>query len=83
MSDDPIVFLAIAPNEPLAQMWAEWLRQAGIKTMLKPLGPGLGAWASAATFEHEVFVLGSQLAAARAMLEDFVFGEEEEENGEP
>lgn len=70
MSDDVIVYLATAPNEPLAEMWAEALREAGIKTMLKPLGPGLGAWASAATLEHELYVLRSQLAAARALIEE-------------
>jgi hypothetical protein len=77
MSNDPIVLLALAPNEPLAQMWAEVLGDAGIKTMLKPLGPGLGAWASAATFEHEVFVLRSQLEAARHVLDEFT-GEDAE-----
>ncbi len=68
MTDDPIVYLATAPNEPIARMWADVLRDEGIQTMLKPIGPGVGAWASAATFEHELFVLRSRLDQAREVL---------------
>lgn len=70
MSDDPIVYLVTAANEPMAQMWADILKDAGIQTMLKPIGPGVGAWASAATFEHEIFVLRSQHARAEELLAD-------------
>lgn len=70
MSDESIVRLATAPNEPLARMWVELLEEAGIRAMLKPLGPGFGAWGSAATFEHELYVLRSQLEAARELMEE-------------
>jgi hypothetical protein len=68
--DDPVVYLATAPNEPLAQMWAETLRSNGIEVMVKPLGPGLGAWGSAFTFEHELHVLKSQLPQALLVIQD-------------
>ena len=66
--DDPIVYLATVGNEPLARMWAELLADEGVRAMLKPLGPGMGAWASTATFEHELYVLQSQLSQAQAIV---------------
>ena len=70
MTDDPIVYLATVANEPLARMWAEVLEAAGIRTMVKSLGGGIGAWASAATLEHELYVLRSRLPEAEAILRD-------------
>ena len=69
MSDDPIVYLATAPNEPVARMWADLLAGAGIRSLVKAVGPGIGAWGSAATLEHELYVLRSRLAEARALLD--------------
>ena len=51
-------------------MWVQTLRNAGIRAMAKPLGPGVGAWASAATLEHALYVLHSQRVAARAVMAD-------------
>jgi hypothetical protein len=67
-SDDPVVYLATAPNEPIAQLWVEILADAGIRAMMKPVGPGFGAWGSAATFEHELYVLQSQFEEAETVL---------------
>ena len=69
MTDDPIVFLATAPNEPLARMWADLLAGAGIRALVKVGGPGVGAWGSAATLEHELYVLQSRLTEARAIVD--------------
>jgi hypothetical protein len=68
--DDPVVYLTTMPNEPLAQMWAETLRRNGIEVMVKPLGPGFGAWGSSFTFEHELHVLKSQLRPALLVIQD-------------
>jgi hypothetical protein len=65
-----VVYLATAPNETLAQLWIQALRDAGVKAMAKPLGPGFGAWASAFTLEHALYVLESQLETAREVLSD-------------
>ena len=70
MTDDPIVFLATAANEPLARMWAEILADAGIRAMVKAGGPGIGAWGSAATLEHELYVLRSQLPEAETIIRE-------------
>lgn len=68
-SDDEIVLLGVASSEVEAGMWADQLHQAGIKTLIRAGGPGAGAWASAATFEHQVFVRADQLADARDALD--------------
>lgn len=81
MGDDAIVAVATAPNEPLAAMWVEALREAGIVAMLKPLGAGFGAWASAATMEQEISVRAGDEAAARAMLADLAAEDGDEDAG--
>ncbi len=68
--DDPIIYLATVPNEPLARMWADVLADAGIRTLVKAVGPGFGAWGSVATFEHELYVLRSRLAEAKAIVRE-------------
>lgn len=77
MTDDPIVLLDTAPNEPLAQWWAAVLDEAGIRSLVKAVGPGVGAWASAAMLEHELHVLRSRLPEARAILQDLAAEEDE------
>lgn len=66
--DQPLVSVATAPNEPIARLWADALAEAGIRVLVRPLGPGLGAWASAATFEHDLAVLAGDADRARALL---------------
>ncbi len=60
-----LVWLVTAPNEPEAQMWANTIRGEGIPVFLKAGGPGVGAWASASSFEHELFVRERDLFRAR------------------
>lgn len=62
-----IIWLATAPNEPEAQMWAETLRRQNIPVFVRPGGPGVGAWASVASFEHELFVRERDISAARKL----------------
>lgn len=66
--NEPIVYLATAPNEPVAQLWLQVLEDEGIRAMAKPAGPGYGAWGSVATFEHELFVLRSDRDRAAAVV---------------
>jgi hypothetical protein len=61
-------YLMTAPNEIEASLIAGRLRDAGIPVMLRPGGPGLGAWASALTFEHGVYVRAGDLERARELL---------------
>lgn len=63
-------WLVTAPNEIEASLIAGRLRDAGIPVMLRPGGPGLGAWASAFSFEHGVYVRATDLDRARDVLGD-------------
>ena len=70
VDDEPIVYAATAPNEPIARLWADVLGDEGIRAMLKAAGPGIGAWASAATLEHELHVLRPDVERARQIIQD-------------
>lgn len=67
-TDADIVLLAVAQSEVEGQMWANALRDGGVNVLVKAGGPGMGAWASAATFEHRLYVRRDQLAKAQAIL---------------
>ncbi len=64
------VHLTTAPNEIEANLIAGRLREEGVPVMLRPGGPGFGAWVSALTFEHGVYVRESDLERAREILAD-------------
>lgn len=66
-----IVHLATAPSEIEGLMWADALRAEGISVMLRPGGPGAGAWASSATFEHALYVREDDVSPAREILDRF------------
>lgn len=63
-----IVLLDSAGSEVEAGWWKDALEHAGVRTLVRAGGPGAGAWASAATFEHQVFVRADQLELARKVL---------------
>lgn len=65
---DEIVLLGTAGSEVEAGMWNQSLQAAGVKALIRPGGPGAGAWASAATFDHQVFVRADQLELAQKVL---------------
>lgn len=72
LAEAPIVWLATAANEVEAMMWAGVLRAEGVPVLLRPGGPGAGAWASSATFEHGLYVREPDLDRARATLDGMV-----------
>lgn len=65
---DELAVLMTAPNEPMAHYWSDLLGEAGIKTMIRPGGAGIGAWGSASTLEHDILVLTSQVDEARQIV---------------
>lgn len=73
------VRVAVAPNEPIAGLWRSVLEDAGIVALVRPLGPGFGAWGSVATFEHELLVPEQDLADAAALLAEVEAGGDDEE----
>ena len=66
--DEQLVSVATAPNEPIASLWAESLRAAGIRVLVRTAGPGIGAWGSAAMLEHDLSVLAPDADRARELL---------------
>lgn len=68
--ENDLRLLTTADSEVEALMWKEQLENAGIRVLVRPGGPGAGAWASAATFAHEIFVRADQAGMARALLND-------------
>ncbi len=66
---DEIVLLGTAGSEVEAGMWNQALQAAGVKALIRPGGPGAGAWASSATFDHQVFVRADQLELAQKVLD--------------
>ena len=68
-NQDEIVLVGTARSEVEAGMWNQALKAAGIRALIRPGGPGAGAWASSATFDHYVFVRADQLELAQKVLE--------------
>lgn len=73
-NENGIVHLATAPSEVEGMMWADAIRAEGISVMLRPGGPGAGAWASSATFEHMLYVREADFSEAREILDRFLDG---------
>lgn len=67
--EDELVLLGVAGSEVEAGMWNQALQSVGIKALVRPGGPGAGAWASAASFEHQVYVRADQLDDAQQVLQ--------------
>lgn len=67
--------LTSAPNEIEANLIAGILRDEGIPVMLRPGGPGFGAWASVMSFEHGIYVREVDLERARSILDETVVEE--------
>ncbi|MFN8590148.1 MAG: DUF2007 domain-containing protein [Thermomicrobiales bacterium] len=68
MTDDDLALLMTAPNEPLAAYWRDVLSDAGIPALVRPNGPGIGGWGSAALLAHDIFVRRSDLEGARELI---------------
>lgn len=68
-SNEPIVMVAVAPNYTIAEMWQEMLADAGIRCMVKAMGAG-AALTATVTLQHAIYVLESDVAQAREIIED-------------
>ena len=69
-----IVLVATAPNEPMADLTRQVLADAGIRALLKPVGPGYGGWGVATTLMHDVYVLEGDVERARGILAEIDSG---------
>lgn len=73
--NDEVAYLITAPNEPIARMWEQILRDAGIPVLVRAEGPGMGGWASVAISAHDLYVRGSDLERAKRIMEEEAGGE--------
>ncbi len=71
-ASESLVWLITAPNEPEAQMWANAIRAAGIPVFVRAGGPGVGAWASVSSFEHDLVVRERDLIQARRIARELL-----------
>lgn len=69
---DEIVWLITAPNEPEALMWADAIRATGVPVFVRSGGPGVGAWASVSSFEHDLLVRERDLIPARRVVRELL-----------
>lgn len=70
----PMLLTTVA-NEFEANLIAGILRDEGIPVMVRPGGPGFGAWASVATFEHAIYVRDVDHDRAKTILDDTTIDE--------
>lgn len=74
-NSDLVVLLSSAPNEPEAQLWANTLRNLDIAVFVRSGGPGVGAWASASSFEQDLMVRERDLVRAWRVVRDLFTSE--------
>jgi hypothetical protein len=75
---EPLVHIATAPNEIVANMWKDALAENGIKCLLKSINLVTSMYTSPYTLQFEVMVLASDAEKAKDILTPFL----EEENQE-
>lgn len=66
--NEKLVPVAVAPNEPIAELWRGLLQEEGIISMLKAMGPG-SAYFSNFGYQHTLYVLESAAQRAREILD--------------
>ncbi len=76
-TDEPLVLVAAAPNEPIALMWAEILENEGVHNLIKRQQDLVITMYVGFTFPGcEIYVLASQAEKAREILAPFLEGSE-------
>ncbi len=69
---EPIVHIATAPNEAIANMWSGILEENSIRCMLKGMGLQASMYASPLAVNYEIYVLESEADKAKEILEPFL-----------
>jgi hypothetical protein len=72
----PLVRIAIAPNQAVAELWRALLTAEGVPVLVRLAGPGL-AYFSPALCEHYLYVRAEQAARARQLLDDYAAAPDE------
>lgn len=69
--DEPLVSVATAPNEAIANMWAGILEEHGIRCLLKGGNLAAAMYASPLNVSYEISVLASEADKATQILAPF------------
>lgn len=65
--DEPLVSIAVAPDEVVTALWTDILTDAGIRSMSRMTGPGAGYFRTNVD-AVEIYVLASDAERARMVL---------------
>jgi hypothetical protein len=71
-TDEPLVHIATAPNEPLALMWAEILENEGIHSLVKSGNLKAAMYMPSLLSRCEIHVLASEAEKAREIISPFL-----------
>ena len=67
---EPLVHIAIAPNEMVANLWKDALQENGVKCLLRSINLVTSIYTSPITNQYEVLVLASDAEKAREILKE-------------
>jgi len=71
-TDEPLVQIATAPNEPIAKMWSDVLAENNIHCLLKGGNLGAAMYIPAMILPHKIFVVESETERAKELLAPFL-----------
>ncbi len=71
-TDDPLVLVATAPNEPVAGMWAGILENEGIRSVTKGRDLRAAQYVPSLVSACDIYVLASQAERAKEVLVPFM-----------
>jgi hypothetical protein len=69
---EPLVLIATAPNEVVANLWKDALEENGIKCLLKSVNLVTSMYTSPITLQYQVLVLASDAERAKEVLTPFL-----------
>jgi hypothetical protein len=72
--EEPLVHIATAPNEPIANMWAEILEENNIHCLLKGGNLGAAMYIPPLQLQHKIYVLASEAQKAKEIISPFLEG---------
>lgn len=78
-TDEPLVYIATAPNESVANMWAGILEEHGIRCLLKSADLRAAMYAFTYNMTCQIHVLTSQAERAKEILSPFLMADIERE----
>jgi hypothetical protein len=76
-TDEPLVYIATAPNESVANMWSGILEEHGIRCLLKSANLRAAMYAFTYNLTSQIHVLESQAERAKAILSPFLMADSE------